>query len=98
MFIVHVFIHTKSEQAEAFKAASIENARNSLLEPGVARFDLIEQADDPTCFVLVEVYYTPEDANKHKETAHYNAWRAAVEPMMAEPRSRIIYKDVFFKD
>lgn len=98
MFIVHVFIHVKPDQVAAFQAASTENARNSLLEAGVARFDLLQEADDPTRFVLVEVYRTPEDANKHKETAHYNTWRTTVEPMMAEPRSRTIYKDLFFKD
>ena len=95
MFIVHVFIHVKAEQVEAIKAASLENAKNSLQEPGVARFDLIQQADDPTRFVLVEVYRTPEDAPKHKESAHYNRWREVAEPMLAEPRSRIIYSNVF---
>lgn len=95
MFIVHVTIHVEADQIEAFKAASLDNARNSLDEPGVARFDVIQQADDPSRFVLVEVYRTPEDAAKHKETAHYNRWREQVEPMMAEPRSRIIYSNVF---
>jgi len=95
MFIVHVNIHVKTDQIEAFKAASLDNARNSLQEPGVARFDVIQQADDSSRFVLVEVYRTPEDAAKHKETAHYNRWRELVEPMMAEPRSRIIYSNVF---
>ena len=95
MFIVHVNIHVKTDQIEAFQAASLDNARNSLQEPGVARFDVIQQADDPSRFVLVEVYRTPEDAAKHKETAHYNRWRALAEPMMAEPRSRNIYANIF---
>lgn len=95
MFIVHVTIHVEASQIEAFKAASLDNARNSLGEPGVARFDVIQQADDPSRFALVEVYRTPEDASKHKETAHYNRWREQVEPMMAEPRSRVIYANVF---
>jgi len=95
MFIVHVYIHVKADQLEAFKAATLENARNSLQEPGVARFDVIQQADDPTRFVLVEVYRAPEDAARHKETAHYNRWRESAEPLMAEPRSRIIYSNVF---
>jgi quinol monooxygenase YgiN len=95
MFIVHVFIHVKADQVEAFKAVSVENARNSLQEPGVARFDLIQQADDPTRFVLVEVYRTPEDGPKHKETFHYNRWRELAEPMLAEPRTRVIYSNVF---
>jgi (4S)-4-hydroxy-5-phosphonooxypentane-2,3-dione isomerase len=95
MYIVHVFIHVKTDLLEAFKEVSLDNARNSLLEPGIARFDLIQQADDPTRFVLVEVYRTPEDAPKHKETAHYNRWRELAEPMLAEPRTRIIYSNVF---
>ncbi len=95
MHIVQVFIHVKLDQVEAFKAASLENAKNSLKEPGIARFDFLQQADDPTRFVLVEVYRTPEDAPKHKETAHYDRWRELVEPMLAEPRSRMIYSNIF---
>ena len=68
MYIVHVFVHVKPEHWHAFKAATIENARNSVKEPGIARFDVIQQADDPTRFVLVEVYRTPDDPAKHKET------------------------------
>ena len=75
MYIVHVHIQVKPEFIEAFKAISIENARNSLQEPGIARFDVIQQADDPTHFELIEVYRTPADPAKHKETAHYNKWR-----------------------
>lgn len=95
MYIVHVHIHVKPDQVEAFKAATLENARNSLEEPGIARFDVIQQADDPTRFVLVEVYRTADDPAKHKETAHYNHWRETVEPMLAEPRTRTIYANVF---
>ena len=95
MFIVHVFVHVKPEFVEAFKAASIENARNSVQEPSIARFDVIQQADDPTRFVLVEVYRTPDDPAKHKETALYNRWREVAEPMQAEPRTRIVYGNVF---
>lgn len=98
MFIVHVFVHVRSESAAAFAAASTENAANSLREPGVCRFDVIQQQDDPTRFVLVEVYKTAGDAASHKETAHYRKWRDAVEPMMAEPRSSIKYGEVFPKD
>ena len=64
MFIVHVHVHVKPESVEAFKAASLENACNSVQEPGIARFDVIQQRDDPTRFVLVEVYRTPEDPAK----------------------------------
>jgi quinol monooxygenase YgiN len=95
MFIVHVFVHVKPEDVEAFKAATVENARNSVQEPGIARFDVVQQRDDPTRFVLVEVYRTPEDPAKHKETAHYQNWRDTVADMMAEPRSSIKYENVF---
>jgi autoinducer 2-degrading protein len=95
MFIVQVYIHVQPDKIETFKAVTLENAQNSLKEPGVARFDILQQADDPTRFVLVEVYRTPEDAPKHKETAHYNRWREQAEPLMAEPRTRTIYSNVF---
>ena len=87
MLIVHVHAHVKPECVEAFREATVENARNSVEEPGVARFDVIQQADDPTRFILVEVYRTPEAPAQHKETAHYQKWRDAVAPMMAEPRT-----------
>ena len=95
MFIVHVFAHVKPDQVKAFKTATLENARNSVQEPGVARFDVIQQQDDPTRFVLVEVYRTPDDPARHKETAHYQKWRDTVADMMAEPRSSIKYTNVF---
>jgi autoinducer 2-degrading protein len=95
MFIVHVYLRVQPDKIEAFKAVTLENAQNSLKEPGVARFDVIQQADDPTRFVLVEVYRTPEAAPKHKETVHYNRWREQAEPLMAEPRTRTIYANVF---
>ncbi len=95
MFIAHVFVHVKPEHVAAFKAASLDNAVNSVREAGVVRFDVVQQQDDPTRFVLVEVYRTPEDAGKHKETGHYARWRDAVAGMMAEPRSSIKYHNVF---
>jgi autoinducer 2-degrading protein len=95
MLVVHVFVHVKSDSVAAFKAASIENARNSVLEPGIARFDVIQQEEDPTRFVLVEVYRTAEDPGRHKETAHYATWRDRVADMMAEPRSAVKYANVF---
>ncbi len=98
MFIVHVFVHVKPECVADFKAASQENARNSVREPGIARFDVLQQSDDPTRFVLVEVYRTPDDPAKHKETAHYQVWRDAVAAMMAEPRTSIKYANVFPDD
>jgi len=95
MLIVHVHVHVKADQVEAFCAASVENARQSVKEPGVARFDVIQQQDDLTRFVLVEVYRTPNDPAKHKETAHYKKWRDTVESMMAEPRTSVKYSNVF---
>lgn len=95
MLIVHVFVHVKPEAVEAFKAATLENARNSVQEPGIARFDVIQQADDPTRFVLVEVYRTAEAPAAHKATTHYALWRDTVADMMAEPRSSIKYTNLF---
>ncbi len=95
MLVVHVFVDVKPDQVEAFKEASVENARNSVREPGIARFDVIQQQDDPTRFVLAEVYCTPDDPARHKETVHYQKWRDTVADMMAEPRSSIKYGNVF---
>jgi quinol monooxygenase YgiN len=95
MLIVHVHARVKPDCVEAFRAASIENARASVQEPGVARFDVVQQLDDPTRFVLVEAYRTPDAPAKHKETAHYAQWRDTVAGMMAEPRISVKYTDVF---
>ena len=95
MLIVHVFVHVKSDQIEAFRKATLENACNSIQEPGIARFDIIQQQDDPTRFVLVEIYRTPDDPARHKETAHYQKWRDAVAEMMAEPRTSIKYTNLY---
>ena len=95
MLIVHVHIHVKPESVDAFKSSTIENARNSVREPGIARFDVIQQADDPTRFVLVEVYRTVEASAQHKETAHYQMWRDTVADMMAEPRTSVKYANTF---
>lgn len=98
MLIVHVHVHVKPEFVEAFRQATSDNARNSVLEPGIARFDVLQQAGDPTRFVLVEVYRSAEATVAHKETAHYAAWRDAVAEMMAEPRSSVKYGNVFPDD
>ena len=92
MLIVHVFVHVKADQVAAFREATLENCRCSIQEPGIARFDLLEQLDDPTRFLLVEIYRTPQDAAAHKETAHYLKWRDTVADMMAEPRASIKYR------
>ena len=95
MLIVHVHVRVKADQVEAFRAASVANATESVREPGVARFDVIQQQDDPTRFVLVEVYRSASDPAQHKETAHYQRWRDRVESMMAEPRSSVKFTNVF---
>jgi quinol monooxygenase YgiN len=86
MLIVHVDVHVKPGAEAAFAAASRDNATCSVQEPGIARFDVLQDHDDPTRFLLVEVYRTADDPARHKETAHYRRWRDAVEPLMAEPR------------
>ncbi len=95
MLIVAVHVHVKPECIEAFRQASIENASNSVRESGIARFDVLQQTDDPTRFVLMEVYKTPEAPARHKETAHYMKWRDTVADMMAESRTSVKYANVF---
>jgi|SRR5579871_301905 len=98
MFIVVVNVHVKSEHIEGFRHATIENARNSIQEPGIVRFDMLQQTDDPSRFLLYEVYRTADDPPKHRETAHYNAWLAKVTDMMVEPRTRITYSNIVPSD
>jgi quinol monooxygenase YgiN len=98
MNIVLVHVRVKPESVDAFKQASIENASNSAREAGIARFDVIQQADDPTRFILVEVYKTAEAQSAHKETAHYARWRDTVADMMAEPRQGLKYQNIFPDD
>lgn len=95
MIIVHVFVHVKEDRIEDFKKATVENAMNSVQEPGIARFDVVQQQDDPARFVLVEVYRTATDPARHKETWHYKKWRDTVEEMMAEPRKGIKFVNIF---
>ena len=98
MLVVHVHVQVKPECVEAFRAATLANAQASVKEPGIARFDVVRQTDDPTRFVLVEVYRDEHAPAKHKETAHYAAWRDAVAPMMAQPRSSVKFTNVFPSD
>ncbi len=97
MLVVHVHVHVRPECVEAFKQISLANAAASLKEPGVARFDVVQQQDDPTRFVLVEAYRTPEAPAAHKQTRHYQQWRDAVESqnMMAEPRFGVKYNSLY---
>ena len=98
MLIVHVQVRVKPGDVEAFKQATVENARCSLREPGLARFDVVQQSDDPCRFVLVEVYRNQEAPAQHKETAHYQAWRDTVAPMMAEPRTSVKFVNIHPQD
>lgn len=98
MLIIHVFARVKPEHVDAFRAACIGNASQSVREPGIARFDVMQDASDPTRFVLSEVYRDDQAPARHKETAHYAAWRDAVAGMMAEPRSSVRYTAVFPAD
>jgi autoinducer 2-degrading protein len=98
MLIVHVHILVKLESINAFKEATLANARASVKEPGVVRFDVVQQQDDPARFVLVEVYRDAAAAAAHKETPHYPIWRDVAEPMMAEPRRRVTFNNVFPED
>ena len=98
MKVVCVHVHVKPECVESFKKATVENASGSVKEPGIARFDVIQQADDPTRFVLVEVYRSPEAPAQHKETLHYQRWKETVADMMAEPRTGKNYLNVYPPD
>jgi len=98
MLVVHVHCHIKTTSIDAFKTASVANAKESVQEPGIARFDVIQNNDDPARFVLVEVYRSTEDPARHKETAHYRTWRDTVADMMAEPRQAVKFQNIFPED
>jgi quinol monooxygenase YgiN len=98
MLVVHVHVHVKPEYVEAFKEATLENARASVQEPGIAGFQVVQQHDEPTRFVLVEAYRNPQAPAAHKETKHYQAWRDAAGPMMAQPRASVKYENLFPDD
>ena len=98
MLIVHVDVRVKTDCVDAFIDATLENARNSIQEPGIARFDVVQDAADPSHFVLVEAYRSPDDPARHKETAHYQTWRDTVADMMAQPRQSVKYSNLFPDD
>ncbi len=98
MHIVHVHVRVKPEYIQSFQKATIENAKNSVYEPGIARFDVLQDMDDPAHFVLIEVYRSIGDVANHKETDHYAKWRNTVEDMMAEPRRSVRFKNIFPDD
>ena len=98
MYIVCVHVRVKPNSVDGFRAATLENAQHSVLESGIARFDVLQQLDDATRFVLVEVYREAEDADHHKQTVHYQRWRDTVADMMAEPRTSVRYANAFPDD
>ncbi len=98
MLVVHVHVSVKPEYVDGFVAATTENARQSIQEPGIAGFDFVQQEDEPTRFVLVEAYRTADAPAKHKDTAHYAKWRDIVAPMMAEPRTSVKHHNLFPDD
>ena len=98
MLVVHVQVRVKAEFIQEFLSATLANARESVKEPGIARFDVVRQQDDPSRFVLVEAYRTKEAPGAHKETRHYLLWRDTVAPMMAEPRLSVKFDNVFPED
>ena len=94
MLVVHVQVQVKPECIDAFKAASMANAEASRREPGIARFDVVQQVDDPARFVLVEAYRSADAPAAHKETPHYALWRDTVASMMAAPRTSATFVNV----
>jgi autoinducer 2-degrading protein len=98
LLVVHVQVRVKPDQVEAFREATLENARQSVKEPGIARFDVVQDTEEPTRFVLVEAYRSAAAPAAHKETAHYLKWRDTVAPMMAEPRTSRKYTNCFPED
>jgi (4S)-4-hydroxy-5-phosphonooxypentane-2,3-dione isomerase len=98
MYIVHVFVHVKPDAVDDFKKATLVNAKASVLEPGIARFDVLQDSSNPNRFVLVEVYRTEDDPARHKETDHYKRWNKAVADMMAEPRTKHVYQNIYPDD
>lgn len=97
MFTAIVHVHVKPEHLDAFTKATLDNARHSNREPGIVRFDVLRQQDDPTRFVLYEIYRTPEDQLAHRETEHYLRWRDTVADMLVEPRTAVKY-DVLYTE
>ena len=98
MYIVQVHVRVKENRIQDFIDAIKENAKNSILESGIVRFDIIQQIDEPTQFILYEIYRTDQDSAKHKDTEHYRIWRGKVESMMAEPRQSVKYRNIFPED
>lgn len=95
MHVTIVYIRVKPEHVSEFIAATRRNHEGAVQEAGNRRFDVIQDANDPTRFVLYEAYLSAADAAAHKETPHYHAWAQAVTPWLAAPRERAQYKGLF---
>jgi quinol monooxygenase YgiN len=98
MIILHVYLHVKPELVNEFREANIRNAACSVREPGILRFDVLQQEDDPSRFLLVEIYKNEKAMLAHKETSHYAEWVKTAEPMLSQPRTRTVYKNMFPED
>ncbi len=91
MQVLVVNIKVKPSQIEAFRAATLENAFHSKKEPGIARFELLQDQEEPSHFILIEGYRDADAPARHRETPHYAKWKELAEPMMAEPRTRALF-------
>ncbi len=98
MLILVVSVHVKAESIEAFKAATLANALASMQEPGCARFDVCQQADDSSRFLLIEAYHDAAGHAAHRETPHYATWRDTVNSMMASTRTSLKYTNLHPED
>lgn len=98
MYVVAVTIYVKPEQVPAFVDATLDNARHTRREPGNIRFDVLRAEDEPTRFLLYEVYNEKDDFARHQQTEHYLRWKSAVADWMAQPRQGVKHIPVFFGD
>ena len=92
MHVTLVHVQVQPEQLDAFIEATRSNHENAVLEPGNRRFDVLQDPQDPTRFILYEAYVDAAAAQAHKQTAHYLAWRETVAGMMAAPRQGVPYR------
>jgi autoinducer 2-degrading protein len=98
VYVVAVTIFVKPEHLDAFKAATLDNARNTRKEPGNVRFDVLQAEDDPTRFLLYEAYHAKDGFTGHQQTEHYLRWKQAVTDWMAQPRQGVKHSSLFFGD
>ena len=94
MYIVVVHSHIREENIARFREITIKNAEASRREEGCVRFDVLQQADDPSRFTFIETFKSKEDGEKHLETSHFKKWLEEAPTLMVEERTRVIYNDV----